>query len=167
MAKKKKGKLEIRDIMLTGLSVFGAALSVLGLFMSWFVSEFLFLDAEYYGLFSERLDNLDSYIDSYFNISSFFPVGTVQAFGIIAAVVAVIAAIATIIKTFGIMKVGFIPKLLLSAVTIVFGIIVLVFAFNYVGNFNTLESIMTVSVFIGAYFTSIGSIVAGGALLLK
>ena len=164
MAKKKKAKLDGKGLALVGLSVLGAVLSVVGLFLPWFASKAITGDTQYIGLFGDGLNDLDEFLA---DLDSFFPVGTVQAFGIIAAVVAVIAALAIILKAFGIVKVGFIPKLLVSAAAIVFGILALVFSFTYVGNFADLGAVVTVSAAVGTFFTGIGGIVAGGALLLK
>ena len=74
MAKKKKAKLDGKGLALVGLSVLGAVLSVVGLFLPWFASKAIIGDTQYFGLFGDGLNDLDEFLA---DLDSFFPVGTV------------------------------------------------------------------------------------------
>ena len=164
MAKKKKAKLGTLGLVLILVGLAGAVFAVVGLFVSWFAGSVTVLGktvTEYYGLFYDFKIASDSV----------FPLAVVQAFGVIAVVAAVVSVALMLLKTFGIMNVSGFAKLLVAAVTIVMGVLALVFTFSFVGSLGGVDAGDLGSAGFapayGAFFTGIGSIVGGAAFLLK
>lgn len=164
MGKNKKAKLGTLGLVLVSAGIVGAVLAVVGLFVPWFASTAKALGAsetEFFGLFHDfKLISDDV-----------FPLGVVQAFGIIAVVTAVLSIAVMLLKTFGIVKVGGLAKLILAAATVVMGILAIVFAGSFVGSLTGIDmgalASVTYAPAFGAFFTGIGAIVSGAALFLK
>ena len=155
MAKKKKIKLGLFGavFMLVGLA--GAVFAVVGLFVSWFAHD-LAIDVVYVGLFED--------VNEVFGELGDFPIALVQAFAIAAAVLAVISALVNACKAFGVVKLGFLVKLLIAALTAVCGVLAIVFAGSFIANLNVLGNI---SLAFCVFFTGIGAVASAGALLLQ
>ena len=139
--------------MLVGLA--GAVFAVVGLFVSWFAHD-LAIDVVYVGLFED--------VNEVFGELGDFPIALVQAFAIAAAVLAVISALVNACKAFGVVKLGFLVKLLIAALTAVCGVLAIVFAGSFIANLNVLGNI---SLAFGVFFTGIGAVASAGALLLQ
>ena len=155
MAKKKKIKLGLFGavFMLVGLA--GAVFAVVGLFVSWFAHD-LAINVVYVGLFED--------VNEAFGKLGDFPIALVQAFAIAAAVLAVISALVNACKAFGVVKPGFLVKLLIAALTAVCGVLAIVFAGSFIANLNVLGNI---SLAFGVFFTGIGAVASAGALFLQ
>ena len=151
---KRKKKLSLIGIILLVAAVAGAIVAVTGIFLSWFKgtlsSGFMGLEKSMeYGLFGDLSAETD------------FPLWLVQ----------VIAIAVTALKAFGAVKIGFLAKILLAALTIALAVLAIIFGFTYVGQFAELNGgdflKYTWTVGAGGYLTAIGGVVSGAALLLK
>lgn len=94
-----------------------------------------------------------------------------QVIAIAAGVFAVLSAAVTALKAFGAVKIGFLAKILLAALTIALAVLAIIFGFTYVGQFAELNGgdflKYTWTVGAGGYLTAIGGVVSGAVLLLK
>lgn len=166
MAKKKKAKLSTFGLVLVLLALVGAVLAVVGLFVSWFAGTVTVLGKSttvFYGLLVGEHVMVDG--------ADTLPIAVVKAFGIIAAVTAVISLAGILLKSFNVVKISGFAKLLVAAVTIVMGVLALVFTFVFIGqlggaDLGELGGVGFAPAF-GAFFTGIGTIVSGASLLLK
>ena len=160
----RKNKLSLIGIILLVAAVAGAIVAVTGIFLSWFKgtlsSGFMGLEKSMeYGLFGDLSAETD------------FPLWLVQVIAIAAGVFAVLSAAVTALKAFGAVKIGFLAKILLAALTIALAVLAIIFGFTYVGQFAELNGgdflKYTWTVGAGGYLTAIGGVVSGAALLLK
>ena len=130
---KRKKKLGLIGIILLVAAVAGAIVAVTGIFLSWFKgtlsSGFMGLEKSMeYGLFGDLSAETD------------FPLWLVQVIAIAAGVFAVLSAAVTALKAFGAVKIGFLAKILLAALTIALAVLAIIFGLPMWGSSQNLTA---------------------------
>ena len=167
MAKKKKTKIGNGQIITMGMALVSIALAIVGLFIPYFSRTLKSSVAgtkstTTYGLFDETVTDLSKNLDT--------SVALVRTFAIIAVVLAVLAAVCAVLVSLRILPRNGLIKFIFSGVTIVMGVLALVFTFTFCAQFAVDGG--TIAQYnwtagAGAYLLGIGSILGGVTLLLS
>ena len=168
MAKKAK-KVGLFDIIMIIASAIGLVLAVIGLCIPFFsqVTESIVgnPDPETFGLFAD-FEALEALMEGDLTIA------VVQAFAIISLIVTALASVLVILGKLGVIKVGFLTRLIFAIVTVVLAVLVVVFAATYaaqsplnldVGELGSTSFVASA----GAYLMMVGGIVSGVSLFLS
>ena len=167
MANKAK-KVGLLDLIKMIAAAVGLVLAVVGLCVPFFAQvtdSIVGGGTETFGLFAD-FEGLEALMDGGLTV------GVVQAFAIISLIVTLLASVLVILGKLGLIRVGFLTRLIFAIVTVVLAVLVVVFAATYAaqsplnGDAGALGSTAFVAS-AGAYLMMVGGIVSGVSLFLS
>lgn len=162
MAKRKKIKLGLFDILFLAIAGAGFVFALIGIFINWFSTDLVGLAEGSTPLFDEGLGHIEG--------DGIFPIGVIRAFAIIAVILSALCAVGVVLKVFEVVRIKGLLPFLFAGATIAVGILVAVFSYVFAGDVSVGSESIKVSTTVpsvGMYFCAIGTIAGGAAMLLK
>ena len=164
MAKRKKIKLGLFDILFLAIAGAGFVFALIGILINWFSNDI----SGSVKLFSDS--GIRDFIDEKLTEADVSPIGVIRAFAIIAVVLSGLCAVGVALKAFDVVRIKGLLPFLFAGATIAVGILVAVFSYVYAGDVSVGSESIKVSTTVpsvGMYFCAIGTIAGGAAMLLK
>ena len=169
MAKKKKAKIGLTDLLMMIMALVGLVLAVVGICVPFFsqVSKTAFGNPE-----SVNMGLFDDYSVLELVMNGSLTIGLVQGFAIASLALTAIATLTVILGKLGILRFKGIVKLISAIIVIVIAALVITFAASYAAqsplNVDGGELVSTAFVAsTGAYLVMAGGVVSGVALLVS